>query len=305
MRDLVKDASLKRYLRERPARGFQTDLFGAAGTETLTRIAEWLSLAPASDLSAKLSASAVQRYEICPLQFKLEREWKIPGEVPAAMQYGATMHRVLRVYYDSVRFQRPMSQDALVTFFRADLEEARIQDRYQHQLYDDQGIQQLQDFLTACQRLRVPEVLHTEEFFEVRIGGAVVIGRIDRIDKLPDGRVVITDYKTGKPQSQEDADESLQLSIYALAAREKWEYQAGHLALYNLGENTTVITERTDAQLREAQLKVESVAANIAAGKFDPKPSFNCRFCAYRSLCPATEKRLYHISVGSESRSRN
>ena len=305
MRDLVKDASLKRYLLERPARGFQTDLFGAAGTETLTRIAEWLSLAPASDLSAKLSASAVQRYEICPLQFKLEREWKIPGEVPAAMQYGATMHRVLRVYYDSVRFQRPMSEDALVTFFRADLDEAGIQDRYQYQLYDEQGIQQLQDFLVACQRLRVPEVLHTEEFFEVRIGGAVVIGRIDRIDKLADGRVVITDYKTGKPQSQEDADESLQLSIYALAAREKWGYHAGHLALYNLGENTTVITERTDAQLREAQLKVESVAASIATGKFDPKPSFNCRFCAYRSLCPATEKRLYHISVDGESRSRN
>ena len=305
MRDLVKDAPLKRYLRERPARGFQTDLFGEAGTETLTRIAEWLSLAPASDLSAKLSASAVQRYEVCPLQFKLEREWKIPGEVPAAMQYGATMHRVLRAYYDSVRFQRPMSQDALVTFFRADLDEAGIQDHYQYQLYDAQGIEQLQDFLAACRRLRVPEVLHTEEFFEVRIGAAVVVGRIDRIDKLPDGRVVITDYKTGKPQSQEDADDSLQLSIYALAAREKWGYRAGHLALYNLGENTTVITERTDAQLHEAQLKVESVAASIAAGNFDPKPSFNCRFCAYRSLCPATEKRLYTISVDGESRSRN
>jgi CRISPR/Cas system-associated exonuclease Cas4 (RecB family) len=97
----------------------------------------------------------------------------------------------------------------------------------------------------------------------------------------------------------------LQLSIYALAAREKWGYRAGHLALYNLGENTTVITERTDAQLHEAQLKVESVAASIAAGNFDPKPSFNCRFCAYRSLCPATEKRLYTISVDGESRSRN
>ncbi len=34
------------------------------------------------------------------------------------------------------------------------------------------------------------------------------------------------------------------------------------------------------------------VAENIAAGKFDPKPGFYCRFCAYRNLCPATEKRL-------------
>ena len=305
MRDLVKDAPLRRYLRERQARGFQTDLFGAASAETLTRTAEWLSMPPGSDLSATLSASAVQRYETCPLQFKLEREWRIPGEVPAAMQYGATMHRVLRAYYDSVRFQRPMSEDALLGFFRADLGEAGIQDRYQYQLYETQGVQQLQDFLTACQRARAPEVLHTEEFFEMRIGGTAVIGRIDRIDKLPDGRVVITDYKTGKPQSQEDADESLQLSIYAMAARANWGYRADHLAFYNLEENTSVITGRTDAQLQEAQLKVESVAANIAAGQFDAKPSFSCRFCAYRSLCPATEKRLYSISVDGESRDRN
>ncbi len=304
MRDLVKDAPLKRYLRERQARGLQTDLFGAAGTDT-TRIAEWLSMAPGSDLSATLSASAVQRYETCPLQFKLEREWRIPGEVPAAMQYGATMHRVLRAYYDSVRFQRPMSQDALLAFFRDDLSEAGIQDRYQHQLYEAQGVQQLCDFLAGCEGIGAPEVLHTEEFFEVRIGSAVVIGRIDRIDKLPDGRVVITDYKTGKPQSQEDADESLQLSIYALAAREKWGYRADHLAFYNLEENTSVITGRNDAQLAEARLKVESVAANIAAGQFDAKPSFSCRFCAYRSLCPATEKRLYSISVGGKSRGQN
>jgi DNA helicase-2/ATP-dependent DNA helicase PcrA len=305
MRDLVKDAPLKRYLRERQARGLQTDLFGAAGTETLTRIAEWLSMAPGSDLSATLSASAVQRYETCPLQFKLEREWRIPGEVPAAMQYGATMHRVLRAYYDSVRFRRPMSQDALLAFFRDDLGEAGIQDRYQHQLYEAQGVQQLCDFLAGCEGIGAPEVLHTEEFFEVRIGSAVVIGRIDRIDKLPDGRVVITDYKTGKPQSQEDADESLQLSIYALAAREKWGYRADHLAFYNLEENTSVITGRNDAQLAEARLKVEIVAANIAAGQFDAKPSFSCRFCAYRSLCPATEKRLYSISVAGKSRGQN
>ncbi len=125
LRDLVKDATLKRYLRERPARGFQTDLFGAAGTQASTRTAQWLELPPISDLSAKLSASAVQTYETCPLQFKLEREWRIPGEVPAAMQYGAAMHRVLRAYYDSVRFERPMPEDALIEFLRADLAEAR------------------------------------------------------------------------------------------------------------------------------------------------------------------------------------
>ena len=62
--------------------------------------------------------------------------------------------------------------------------------------------------------------------------------------------------------------------------------------LYNLEGNSPVVTRRTDFQLDEAKSRVVEVAENIAAGNFDPKPGFYCRFCAYRNLCPATEKRL-------------
>jgi RecB family exonuclease len=239
----------------------------------------------------------VQTYETCPLQFKLERDWRIPGEVPAAMQYGATMHRVLRAYYDSVRFRRPMSDDAVIELFRTDLTAAGIEDRYQHELYEKQGIAQLGEFLAASRRDPVPTVLHLEEPFEIKIGNVTVAGRIDRIDQADEGRVVITDYKTGKPQSQEDADESLQLSIYAMAARQKWGYRVHHLIFYNVGENSTVIAPRDDRQLEEAKLRVEAVATNIAEGKFDAKTGFHCNFCHYRTLCPATEKSIQVPSV--------
>jgi len=303
LRDLLKDHALGRYLQQRPGRGFQTDLFAQASASSSTRITEWVGLPPASDLSMKLSASAVQTYETCPLQFKLDREWRIPGEVPAAMQYGASIHRVLRAYYDSVRFGRTMSDDEVVELFRADLAQAGIQDSYQFDLYLEQGIAQLKEFLASYRRHPAPEVLHTEEFFQVKVGEANVVGRIDRIDKLPDGRIVITDYKTGKAQSQEIADESLQLSIYALAARQKWDYSADHLVFYNLGENSSVITHRTEVQLQDATARVEEVAASIAEGKFDPKPSYStCRLCAYRSLCPATEKRLYPIAEAAHKK---
>jgi DNA helicase-2/ATP-dependent DNA helicase PcrA len=291
LRGLLKDPALHRDLRQRSPRGFQTDIFAHASPSPVG-VAAWVGLAPASDLSARLSASAVQTYETCPLQFKLDREWRIPGDAPAAMQYGGTMHRVLRAYYVSVQQGRAMTEASLLDLFRADLAEAKIQDAYQHDLYLQQGIEQLKEFLRLSGRGEMPEVLHTEEFFEVKVGATTVAGRIDRIDKLPDGRVVITDYKTGKPLSQEDADESLQLSIYALAAHQKWGYRADHLAFYNLSENTSVFTHRSETQLQAAKAKVEDVARNIAEGKFDAKPGFSCRFCAYRVLCPATEKRL-------------
>ncbi|MGA8149707.1 MAG: ATP-dependent DNA helicase [Terriglobales bacterium] len=305
LRDLLKDKNLVRYLRQRPASGFQTDLFAEAATggQAPSGVAAWIAMPPASNLHARLSASAVQTYERCPLQFKLDREWRIPGETPAAMQYGASIHRVLRAYFDSVRFGRPMTEEALIEFFQTDLTEARIQDPYQQDLYRQQGIEQLREFFAASRRTPAPEVLHTEEFFDVKVGETTVVGRIDRMDRLPDGRIVITDYKTGKPQSQEDADESLQLSIYAMAAREKWNYQADHLVFYNLAENSSVVTRRGEVELRAAQARIGEVAADIAAGKFDPKPSFGvCRLCAYRNLCPATEKRLSMATKSGERR---
>ena len=151
LRDLLKDASLAPWLHQSVAGAFQTDLFAHAPVlPNISRTTEWLSLPPAFNLHERLSASAVQTYETCPLQFKLDREWRIPAEPPAAMQYGASMHRVLRSYFDSVRFDRPFSEDELVTMLLADLADAGIADRYQRELYDQQGVEQLRGLLEAC-----------------------------------------------------------------------------------------------------------------------------------------------------------
>src|SRR6185295_19581430 len=96
---------------------------------SMTRTNQWLSLPPAASLHSRLSASAVQTYETCPLQFKLEREWKIPSEVPAAMQYGGVIHRVLLAFYNSVRDLRPMADEEVIQLFRDELAAAAIQDR--------------------------------------------------------------------------------------------------------------------------------------------------------------------------------
>jgi ATP-dependent DNA helicase UvrD/PcrA len=300
VRDLLVNPGEGLWLRKRDVHGAQMELAAEAAEveETAVRaapsqIGNWLKLPPGCNLGEKLSATAIETYETCPLQFKFERDWRIPRAAPAAMQYGAAMHRVLRTFYDAQQMKRGITDEELIELFRADLERAGIQERYQQELYEKQGVVQLRDFLAANRKAAMPEVLHSEEWFEVSIGASTVVGRIDRMDRAQHGRVTITDYKTGKPRSQEDADKSLQLSIYALAAREKWGYEADALVFYNLEGNAPVVTRRSGLQLQEAKLKVEEVAGQIEAGKFQAKPDFHCRFCPYRNLCPATEKRLY------------
>ncbi len=296
MRELIENPSLSRWLTAIPASGAQAklDIFAATSPAypTESQTTAWLELPVLDGLHTRLSASAVDNYERCGLRFKLDRDWRLAERPAAAMQYGAAIHRVLKTYFDSVQLGRPRTEEELIALFRQDLADAKIQEKYQHELYEKQGIAQLTDFLAAARSLPPAQVLHTEQSFDIHVGATTVAGRIDRIDSRPDGTVAIVDYKTGKARDQEDANESLQLSLYAIAACEKWGYNVGALIFYNLEENIPVSTVRTESQLLAARQRVEAAAQGIAAGEFEAKLGMHCSFCAYRSLCPEKEKRI-------------
>ncbi len=308
MRELIENKNLTRWLRTSWAAGAQTRLEPSAGASTVyppeSHTVQWFELPVLEGLHRRLSASAVDTYERCGLQFKLDRDWRIATKPAAAMQFGASMHRVLKTYYDSVQAGRPKTEDELLDLFRHDLADAGIQEAYQHELYQKQGIAQLRDFLAAARSAPPSQVLHTEENFEIPIGQITVIGRIDRVDRHPDGSVTIVDYKTGKARDQDDADKSLQLSIYAMAAAEKWKYQVAALMFYNLEDNLPVATTRSTSDLLAARDKVEAAAQGIAEGRFNAKTGQHCRFCSYRSLCPEQEKRV-PLSVAKASKASN
>ena len=301
MRELIENKSLAPWLKAVPASGAQAslDIFAAASPvyPSESQTTTWFEMPVLPGLHTRLSASAVETYDRCGLQFKLDRDWRLAAKPAAAMQYGAAMHRVLKTYFDSVKLGRPKTEDELIEIFRHDLADSKIQEAYQQELYENLGIAQLREFLASWRSLPAPQVLHTEQPFEIRVGEILVVGRIDRIDARADGSVAIIDYKTGRARDQESADESLQLSLYAIAAEEKWRYKVGALVFHNLEENVPVITMRSEGQLLAARQRVQQAAEGIAKGKFDAKPGMHCDFCAYRSLCPAKEKRIPHPAL--------
>ena len=307
IRELIANRALAPWFRSMPARGSQATLDLSAAASPLyppeSQTTAWFELPVLPGLHKRLSASAVDTYERCGLQFKLDRDWRIPAKPAAAMQYGAAIHRVLKTYFDSVRLNRAKTVDELIDLFRLDLAAANLQESYQRELYEQQGIAQLTDFLASARQIPASQVLHTEESFEIHVGETIVVGRIDRIDSRPDGTVSIIDYKTGKPRDQEDADESLQLSLYAIAANEKWGYKVGALIFHNLEENVPVITLRSESQLLDARQRVQDAAEGIADGVFEPHPGIHCNFCAYRSLCPEKEKHIPRHAEASIPRS--
>ncbi len=305
LREFMIHPAYKKFWSTHPAAAVQDTLFAEEEQRIAlqqSNVAAWLLMPPSANFVTGLSASAVEIYEECPLRFKLEREWNLPREVSASLHYGAAVHGVLRTFYDAQRYQREIRDEDLLEQFRSALASAGIADRYQYELYLRQGSEQLRQFLECARSAPLPEVVETECRFELPVGSAKLAGRVDRVDRTGPDTVAIVDYKTGKPKSQDDADESLQLSLYALAAREAWGKRADRLIFHNLENNASVCTARNDAQLEEAKWRVQEVADGIAAGQFEPNPGYHCAFCPYRNLCPATEKTVAAPQKKSASR---
>jgi ATP-dependent helicase/nuclease subunit B len=61
-----------------------------------------------------------------------------------------------------------------------------------------------------------------EEFGEAEVAGVTLFGKVDRIDRLPDGKLAIVDYKTGQAPAKKAVAEgfALQLGLLALIARD-------------------------------------------------------------------------------------
>jgi len=237
-----------------------------------------------------LSASSIQQYENCPLAYKLKYDWRLPEEPSAALQLGSAMHTALKAYFDGVKAGRVPGEDAILACFVDELSKLKFDEPLQRELCEKDGCDHLRRFLASEHARPRGEIFQTEHSFRVEIGGAAIKGRLDRLDRV-NGEVLVIDYKTGKPKTQEDAEKSLQLSIYALAAQSMGHIPSA-LAFVNLRNCTAVEAQRTSQQLREAAAKVKEVAGKIAAGAFDPKPGQGCTRCSYNSICPAQEAPL-------------
>lgn len=284
LREMSEDQALKQALCIRDPILVQRD-------EVTVETPAWVTLA-AEKVAGKieLSASAIEAYATCPMKFALQKRWRLPEEPSAALQYGAAMHTALKDFYEAASRGIDRTADETVEIFRREFEHAKIDEELQRRLYERQGEEQLRQFIALRAVEPRPHVLCTEKSIRYTIENVVINGRIDRIDRLEGGGVLVLDYKTGAPRNTLDAVNSIQLGLYSLAA-ELEGHRVERAAFYNLEDNTTA--ETTSVKKEKIYEQVMEVAEGIRNANFAPTPGFHCRNCGYRTLCPATVETVF------------
>ena len=308
--DILLDPAIKRRdvyhirpkLPEAPAGGKEetsaTDnpqLFPASAepAKIFSRIADWaLEFHPPTPEPLTLSPSAVSGYRSCPQQYLFSRSWSLKEGPKAVLSFGSVMHTTIKRFVDQLRKGVKLPFEEVARIFETEWSSAGFEDDYQESGYKKDGIEQLRAFHAAMLEAP-PKVLEQEKSFELPLENNVtIIGRMDQVNALGRNDVEIIDYKTGKPKKDSDAKKDLQLSLYALASKEIFEWNPVRLVFHYLQNNQTQVTTRDAKQLDEAQKIVLEAAADIRAGEFPPNPGFVCRNCAYKPICPAHEEAL-------------
>jgi len=269
-------------------------LFAAQGPARIfSRIAGWAeSYHPPVPEPLTLSPSAVMGYRACPQLYLFEKLWSIAGEAKATWTFGRVIHATIRRALAELKKGRKLPFEEVQRIYETEWSAIGYEDDYQREEYRKDGLEQLKAFYEAmCETL--PEILEQEKTFELDLENNVIVkGRIDQLNSLGRKDVEIVDYKTGKAKKDSEANKDLQLSIYAIAAKEIFELNPVRLVFHYLQDNKRQTTTRSAKQLAEAQKIVQEVAAEIRAGEFAAKPGFQCRSCAYRPICPAHEEAL-------------
>jgi len=211
------------------------------------------------------------------------------------------MHTTIRQFIAALRKGLRLSFEEVAALFRREWTSAGFEDRHQEDLYLNDGVEQLRAFHASS--LAAPaHVAAQEKRFTIHCdNGVELIGRMDQINRVAPGEVEIIDYKTGKPKLETHAKKDLQLSIYALAAREVLEVIPVRLVYYNLQNNQCVSASREEGQLQEVRGTIQEVAADIRAREFPARPGFICKHCEFRFLCPAQESRLFPAGTGEQA----
>jgi DNA helicase-2/ATP-dependent DNA helicase PcrA len=242
------------------------------------------------DRPLSLSFGQVNDYLECPARYRYAHRIRIPTPPNHHLVYGRALHAAVQAFHRAQLEGRWLGQEALhaeldrawesVGFLTRQHEEARR--RAAHAAVDRFWIDQQADPASPAA---------VEEEFAFLLGRDRLRGRYDRVDIEPDGRVVITDYKSSDVRDPATANrrarESLQLSIYALA----WEARHGRLpdtlALHFLESGLVGRSEVTERRLERAQEKVISAASGIRQGAFEATPStVRCGMCPFREICP-------------------
>ena len=216
----------------------------------------------------RLSVSKASLFDDCPYKYKLNYIDKIkPVVTPAALIKGSAIHDIFEHAYDNVETIEDLKNN--------------IRNHQDYFLYEDQ----LENFITYNEMMLEKTGQFKPWHAELRLTDKDwnVIGIIDRIDKI-DGKIFVTDYKTGK--SHPISDYKIQLGTYQKLLKDQMDIDVDIFSVYFSKDNKILFESAKNNWQAQAEIFFNSIRNKITlkmeeANPVWPKTGKWCRWCSF------------------------
>ncbi|MEE9298950.1 MAG: PD-(D/E)XK nuclease family protein [Acidimicrobiia bacterium] len=244
-----------------------------------------------------LSPSRAGDFKHCPQLFKFRAIDRLPEPTTVYQARGTTAHLALQRLFDLPAAGR--TPEILYDLFRAAWAELRTEDEFEglfESVEDERtwGIESL-ELLANYFSVEDPSTfdpLDRELDMLEDLDGITIRGILDRMEETPDGRLVITDYKTGKaPPERYAIPAFFALKIYALLIRRRTGRTPDAVKLIYLNGPTVYEIPVSDAQLdamdRQLRALWAAIDRAIEEDRFPTRVGKLCDWCSFQEICPA------------------
>jgi putative RecB family exonuclease len=257
-----------------------------------------------------VSFTQLDLYLRCPLRYRFTYVDRLaPDFVPAALAFGSGIHGAAAFFYRGLAQGAAPSVAGVQGYFASlwNLETTerpiRFGEKDSKESLLDLGTRMLA--VLCAQHDPATTVLAVEHPFAVPLidpetGGVLdrdLVGSLDRLERDPEGRLVVVDLKTAaRKYSDLQVEASLQLSVYGyatamsgLAEQEDLRLRFDVLTKTKQPELHRYWTTRDRGATRRLYRLAAEVLQAIEAGVFHPNPGWHCKDCPFRSRCWAWE----------------
>lgn len=250
-------------------------------------------------LPSGLSPSSISTYMKCPRRFREEKIYgqRSPGSVDSVL--GTFVHLSMELLMQRPAVERTIEnwkRDAATAWAETLVDEDFITLQLGRSAQKDFRARALKS-AHAYFGMEDPaeiDVVATEQKMDCVIDGVPLRGIVDRMERNPDGELVVADYKNGKmpnlkfPDSM--ADKSRQMNIYAAMTKATMgeDPAYGRLIFTAFGKEIRVPYSPSSIQatVDEAVAVWDNVHASFKADDWEPKTSPLCGWCPFLAKCP-------------------
>ena len=235
----------------------------------------------------RLSKSKFSVYQNCPLKYKFAHILYVPTVQSPSLYVGNAFHKVVETLGQFEKDgKRPTYNDALdilakIWPFHSYLKESKTN--------ETEGYQQVKNLLEiyiSWLDLNPNTLVDVEKKFELNFSGVTVTGMIDRIEKTPNGKYHLVDFKTGSAfVTKNTISKDIQMNLYSLGIKEMYNELPEISSLYYVKENKVVSYHVDESQVALVKKELEENMQSILNEEFVATPGDPCRYCDYKDIC--------------------